>query len=215
MPVSAFLKSIIAAGALFVAVPLASKVALAQTQTPRAEILHDVNPKITKSKLTKSEARKIKRLNEIHQKITQDYPKLRHVSRAGLQVWLNQDKPNLVLLDTRPVPEYRIAHIQGAIQINPDSGIDKLNALNLKDKIVIVYCSVGRRSSDYATRLETQLKQAGAQTVLNLEGGLFGWHNDGRKLVNADGETDLIHPYNGFWGGRYLTQKNKAAYSLK
>jgi len=157
----------------------------------------------------------LKRLDKVHQKITTDYPKLRHISRAGLQVWLSKNDLNIVLLDTRPMPEYRISHIENAVQIDPDAQARKLDALMLAGKTVIVYCSVGRRSSAFATRLERELAQAGAQTVLNLEGGLFGWHNDGRALVNANGPTDIIHPYNVFWGGRYLTHKNKTAYSLK
>jgi len=156
-----------------------------------------------------------KRLTKVHKDIIKDFPEVKHISRDGLQTWLAEDDPNIVILDTRPVPEYRISHIEGAIQINPKSEANKLSALDLNDKTVIVYCSVGRRSSALATRLEAALEQAGAQTVLNLEGGLFGWHNDGRDLVNANGPTDIIHPYNGFWGGRYLTRKNKTAYSLK
>ena len=140
---------------------------------------------------------------------------MRHISRAGLQVWLTKDNPNLILLDTRPLPEYRVSHIDGAVQIDPDSQARKLDALELEGKIIVVYCSVGRRSSNFAQRLETELSQAGAQTVMNLEGGIFGWHNDGRALVNAQGVTDMVHPYNAFWGSRYIARKNKTAYSLK
>ncbi|MEP1230158.1 MAG: rhodanese-like domain-containing protein [Litorimonas sp.] len=189
--------------------------AFARPYGPQLPALNTTAAQTTKNQPTKTELAKIKRLEKVHEKITQDHPNLRHVSRPGLQVWLNQNKPNIILLDIRPMPEYRISHIQNAVQIDPDSDERSLDKLDLKNKIVIVYCSVGRRSSAYATRLETELSQAGAQTVLNLEGGVFGWHNDGRKLVNANGQTDLIHPYNGFWGGRYLTRKNKAKYSLK
>lgn len=158
---------------------------------------------------------KDKRLDKVHQKIKSDYPSLRHVSRGGLQTWLAQDDPSIVVLDTRPLSEYKVSHIQGAIQIDPDSQARKLSAVPLDGKTVIVYCSVGRRSSNFATRLERDLAKAGARTVLNLEGGVFGWHNDGRKLVNANGQTDMIHPYNGFWGSRYLADKNKITYSVK
>ncbi len=163
----------------------------------------------------KAQSSQAKRLDKLHGKIIDDYPKLGHISRDDLQTRITQNDVNLVLLDTRPNSEYKIGHIAGAVQIDPDSSAQALEPLDLDGKTVIVYCSVGRRSSHLATRLETQIAQAGAQSVLNLEGGLFGWHNDGRALVNANGATDMIHPYNGFWGNRYITHKNKTSYSLK
>jgi len=175
----------------------------------------EAKAELTQAQFIKPKTAKGKRLEKIHQKIKTSHPDLRHISRGGLQTWLARDNANLVLLDTRPISEYKISHIEGALQIDPDSQARKLSELSLAGKTVIVYCSVGRRSSNFATRLETELSEAGAQTVLNLEGGVFGWHNDGRALINANGQTDMIHPYNAFWGSRYLVDKNKAVYSLK
>jgi len=73
---------------------------------------------------------KEKRLDTVHDKIMADYPELRHISRAGLQVWLTKDDANIVLLDTRPLSEYKISHIEGAVQIDPDSTARKLEALD-------------------------------------------------------------------------------------
>jgi len=156
-----------------------SKAQTSKTQTSKAEPNAAQNLSL-QPPLTKTQSVKAKRLTKIHDKIINDHPDIRHISRAGLQVWLTKDNPNLILLDTRPLPEYRVSHIDGAVQIDPDSQARKLDALELEGKIIVVYCSVGRRSSNFAQRLETELSQAGAQTVMNLEGGIFGWHNDGR-----------------------------------
>ena len=201
------LKTYILAATIIGSLAIYTQAAKAQSKTAQVAA--------TQAPLTKAQLTKVKRLDKIQKKIKTDNPDMRHVSRAGLQVWLTNNHPNIVLLDTRPVSEYRVSHIKGAVQIDPDSQARKLAALELGDKIVIVYCSVGRRSTDLATRLNTELSAAGAQTVMNLEGGIFGWHNDGRALVNANGPTDMVHPYNGFWGSRYIARKNKTAYSLK
>ena len=36
--------------------------------------------------------------------------------------------------------------------------------------------------------------------MLNLEGGIFDWHNDGRPLTDANGKTPYVHPYDDKWG---------------
>jgi hypothetical protein len=42
---------------------------------------------------------------------------------------------------------------------------------------------------------------AAATDVYNLEGSLFQWANEERKLVNSQGiATDNVHPYNWLFG---------------
>jgi len=66
---------------------------------------------------------------------------------------------------------------------------------DVMDKQIIVYCSVGRRSSIFAERVQADMLANGALSVSNLERGIFGWHNESRALVDARGATDAVHPY--------------------
>ena len=81
----------------------------------------------------------------------------------------------------------------------------------MRDKQIIVYCSVGVRSSRFAKRTQEELRAMGASSVSNLEQGIFGWHNDRRALEDSNGKTDAVHPYDENWK-RYVERKEKARY---
>jgi len=151
-------------------------------------------------------------LGKIHEKIVTDYPDMSHMSRAGLEKRLLSS--DLLILDTRPIEEYNVSHIPGALQVDPDISPvafrTKFGKL-LKNKKVVVYCSVGRRSSILGDRLHSTALTAGAISIHNIEGGLFGWHNDNRPLVDASGATSGIHPYNAYWG-RLIENKDTIRY---
>jgi rhodanese-related sulfurtransferase len=118
---------------------------------------------------------------------------------------------DLLILDVREEEEYRVSHIAGAIQVDP--GIWSWPFLSrfgaaAKGKKVVVYCSVGVRSSKLAGRVQEGLSAAGATGVYNLVGGIFRWHNDQRPLVDDKGATALVHPYDANWGGLLLRQEH-------
>lgn len=88
---------------------------------------------------------------------------------------------------------------------------------------VVCYCSVGYRSSKFAQKLSSEYKESMSATsnneeqlhtdseregcsspqeldIYNLEGGLFQWANEGRYIVDGQGErTSFVHPFNSFW----------------
>ncbi len=151
-------------------------------------------------------------LDKIHQRIVTDFPKISHISRAELETRLTSGE--ILILDTRPINEYNVSHIAGARQVDPDISPQLFQAKfgeALKNKRVVVYCSVGRRSTILGARLQSTALNAGAFSVQNMEGGLFGWHNDNRPLVSASGTTSGIHPYNAFWG-RLIENKDAIRY---
>lgn len=155
------------------------------------------------------------RLETIHQSIVEDYPTLGHISREDVAKLMKTEPTHVLILDTRPQKEFTVSHIAGAHQVDPKiSTKDFLTrfAPLAKDKTVIVYCSVGRRSSHLGVRLQEAILDAGATHVLNMEGGLFGWHNDERSLIGANGPTEFIHPYNFIWQQR-LKNKHLARYT--
>lgn len=135
-----------------------------------------------------------------------------HISRTELAQSLASE--DVLILDTRPQEEYAVSHIKGALQVDPDVSLEDFKARfghAVKNKKVIVYCSVGHRSSNLGQRLQSTALSAGAISVQNMEGGLFGWHNDARPLENAAGATTYIHPYNTFWG-RLIEDKDNIRY---
>lgn len=104
--------------------------------------------------------------------------------------------PPYVLLDVRTPEEYKVSHLKGARLVNHHSfRLSELKDIP-KDKTVIVYCTVGFRSSKAGIKLQ----EAGYTDVRNLEGGMINWVNKGYPVFNAEGRTNRIHPYSGFWG---------------
>jgi rhodanese-related sulfurtransferase len=148
-----------------------------------------------------------KKLAEIQQWILKNHPDVHHIDNQNLKKIMSTDDLNkvdsVVIFDVREEAEYEVSHISNAIQIDPD--IDKKSFLDLyskelESKTVVFYCSVGRRSSVLAEKVGQDLQQAGAGDVVNLEHGIFGWHNQNFPLESNNINTEYIHPYNRWWG---------------
>ncbi|WP_162425850.1 rhodanese-like domain-containing protein [Pontibacter pudoricolor] len=105
------------------------------------------------------------------------------------------DKP-YVLLDVRTPAEYKVSHIKGARHVNYNTFQVNDQADIRKDARVVVYCSVGVRSS----KAGLQLLEAGYTDVQQLHGGIFNWVNNGYPVFDANGQTNRIHGYTRFWG---------------
>lgn len=145
--------------------------------------------------------RDIGTLSSIQNDITKALPNVAHISSDDLQNRLSTAPQNTLVFDTRPVAEYSVSHINTAHRVDPDIAPQDLTArYDVVGKDVVLYCSVGWRSSLLGEATREALLYAGAKSVRNLEGGLFGWHNEGRAVVNATGPTIFIHPYDNKWG---------------
>lgn len=124
-----------------------------------------------------------------------------------------QSRPgDMLLLDVREKDEFAVAHIRGAEWLDPDTtarqAVERLGP-RVAGRTVVLYCSVGYRSSKTADRVREALTSVGAERVVNLSGGIFAWHNTGRSLVDGRGATIYVHPYDRKWG-RYLDFDNLA-----
>jgi rhodanese-related sulfurtransferase len=143
-------------------------------------------------------------LTAIEATIAATYEEIGEISGSKLDSLLaSADSSRLVLFDTRPVAEFEQSHIRKAIRVNPDASADAFFLAHdslIRDKDVVLYCSVGYRSSILAVRLQQRALESGATSVANLRGGLFRWYNEGRPVFNSAGETDEIHPYDTWWG---------------
>ncbi|XP_064392167.1 uncharacterized protein LOC135339816 isoform X2 [Halichondria panicea] len=138
--------------------------------------------------------------------ISKKFPTIRNITCEQLNNWIEDESKKLVCLDTRPMEEYDVSHISGAIQVDPESE-QSLEDLGITgDSTVVCYCSVGYRSSNVAKTLFSKHKQSTGSSdetldVYNLEGGLFQWANERRGIVNNSGDkVATVHPYSLFWG---------------
>ena len=130
------------------------------------------------------------------QQVREAFPDVRQLTTQELADWLASDRPRPVLLDARTPEEFAVSHLDGAIS-TPD--VDQaITALEGEDPTtpVVVYCSVGYRSS----ALAEQLTQRNYDNVMNLEGSIFEWANAGRPVVRDDQPVEVVHPYNEDWG---------------
>lgn len=84
------------------------------------------------------------------------------------------------LLDVRRPAEYDEGHIKGSTLANwEDKASFEAHVSHLnKDKPVYVYCRSGKRSSAAADFLSEQ----GFRNVINLEGGILGWKQEGKEV---------------------------------
>jgi len=114
-----------------------------------------------------------------------------------------KDCGKLLLLDVRTPEEFRESHIEGALRIDPETTAPEFRKRfpsGLEEKTLVVYCSIGERSAVLLERLLDLFMEMGATAAYNLKGGIFRWHADGREVVDEQGPTDRVHPFNALWG---------------
>jgi rhodanese-related sulfurtransferase len=129
-------------------------------------------------------------LTLVKQLIRCKFPAVRQMSTSEFaQILANDLSTRSLILDSRSEAEYEVSHIAEAQRIEGDGSIAPALRDVPKSTLIIVYCSVGYRSSTVAQTL----MEAGFQNVSNLEGGIFQWANEGRSDAQ-------VHPYNAVWG---------------
>ncbi len=142
-----------------------------------------------------------KRWEDTLNMVREDFPRVQHISTDELATVLEEHK-NFTLLDTREPEEYEVSHIQGAVLAEGVRDALKVLKDKSREDLVIVYCSVGYRSSSIANKLARR----GFTNVVNVEGSLFKWANENRPVFSGDKVVDKVHPYDEDWG-RLLDQK--------
>lgn len=141
---------------------------------------------------------------QVDEKIATEYPSVAFISVLQLQDAMQGATNSAVLFDVREPEEFAVSHI--ARSINLATAAEIASVIHDKDAPIIVYCSVGYRSAGVAE----QLQQLGFTNVRNLQHSLFAWANSGYPMVNAEGSTPLVHPYNRSWGA--LVEKSLRSY---
>ncbi len=126
------------------------------------------------------------------------FPDVAQLSTDSLQTWLDEsamaERP--LLLDVREKEEYEVSHLMGAISaLTEKEALQAMEGVS-REKPVVLYCSVGYRSSEMAGFLQKE----GFRKVYNLEGSIFAWANEGRPVYRGGERVHKVHPYDRVWG---------------
>jgi rhodanese-related sulfurtransferase len=129
--------------------------------------------------------------------IQRDWPEVPQMSTGELAERIaakNGARP--LLIDVRTRQEYEVSHLPGAVWAETPQQIASTVREASDGQAVVLYCSVGVRSSKAAATL----MRSGQANVFNLQGSIFQWANEGRTVVANDRAVHVVHPYNERWG---------------
>lgn len=119
------------------------------------------------------------------------------VLRLTGQYLAAQPNGDYLLLDVRSAAEWSVSHLPAAFRCE-DPGAAVAEARRRHCTRVVVYCSIGERSSQLAERMQALDPNL---LIHDLAGGIFTWASEDRPLVDADGQpTRWVHPYDTSWG---------------
>jgi phage shock protein E len=91
-------------------------------------------------------------------------------------------EPGTVVVDVRTPAEFAAGHVDGAVNIDVESGNFASEIATLpKDTTYAVYCRSGRRS----TLATDQMAEAGFTSLVNLEGGVADLQAAGAPIVTG------------------------------
>ena len=127
--------------------------------------------------------------------VRETFPDVPQLSTQRLADLLGEGA-QVVLLDARTNKEFRISHLRGAVQANDLQSATRVLNKGSEDRTIVVYCSVGYRSSGLAEQLRTH----GVKNVFNLEGSIFKWANEGRPVYRRSERVQEVHPFDEDWG---------------
>ena len=145
---------------------------------------------------------------ELTQQIRSRFPDVRQLSTADLAADLESSQKGApLLIDSRSESEYAVSHLRGARRAETVSEVEAIT--NERNTLIVVYCSVGYRSS----RLAQELMSRGFTNVFNLEGSIFKWANEGRPVYRNGQPVVEVHPYDDDWGR--LLDRSLWRYSVK
>ena len=87
---------------------------------------------------------------------------------------------NFVIIDFRPEKKYNAAHIKNALFLDVFfDNADKWLGILDKDKIYLIYCTIGHRSSIALKKM----KDLDFKNLYHLYEGLTTWKNEGYEVI--------------------------------
>ena len=133
---------------------------------------------------------------ELKQRIRETFPEVEHVAVEKLAARLQSSATPPLLLDVRTAEEFAVSHLPQARRAETsEEALALLEGVEPAREIVL-YCSVGYRSSSLAQ----ELRRAGFENAKNLEGSIFEWANRGHALHRAEEIVSEVHPFDENWG---------------
>jgi rhodanese-related sulfurtransferase len=132
--------------------------------------------------------------NEVLTDLRARFPQVAQVSVEELLA--AESDPGPLLLDARSGREFATSHLRGARHAPDEAAALAALAGVDPEREIVVYCSVGLRSSALAARLGAR----GFAHVANLEGGIFAWANAGQPTYRGEERVDGVDPFDERWG---------------
>lgn len=129
--------------------------------------------------------------DDVNVEIQRKFP---DVERLSVKELSTKDLKDVILVDVRKKEEFAVSHIPGAVNLVDPFDIAELASQSEKE--MVVYCSVGYRSA----AVVHELNNLGIKTAKNLQGSIFEWANNDLPLIDKNGSTRNIHPYDDYWG---------------
>jgi rhodanese-related sulfurtransferase len=130
-------------------------------------------------------------------RIEREWPEVRQMSGDELAALMGAPGDAApVIVDVRARGEYDVSHLRGAVWAETPRQIRAVLRGVPVSRPVVLYCSVGVRSSQAAAGLIAE----GHREVFNLRGSLFQWANEGRPLEREGAPVREVHPYDARWG---------------
>ncbi len=136
-------------------------------------------------------------LQDIKQTVRNKFPSVTQLSTNDYAAWMkdpNRKKP--LLLDARKPEEFSVSHLRYALNVADEPQIVEVLKGYPKDSPIVAYCSVGYRSSVLVEKLKSQ----GYTNVVNLEGSIFQWANEGRPVFQNEQPVNQVHQFDKKWG---------------
>lgn len=142
-------------------------------------------------------------LDRIKQEVRDRFPSVKQMLVAQFRATTLSEKTSIpLLLDVRESDEYSVSHLLGAKRSSSLRMALSILKGKPKNTPIVTYCSVGYRSSALAEKLSKR----GFTNVVNLEGSIFEWANNGYPVFRAGTQVREVHIYNRKWG-RLLEDK--------
>jgi rhodanese-related sulfurtransferase len=137
------------------------------------------------------------KLEEIEKKFTQlKFDNFSNIPDISIKEFQEINKlQKVILVDVREKEEQQVSMIPGAI---PSSNFDPKQ---LKDEILIAYCTIGYRSGLYLQKLLQKNPHIKQDQIFNLKGSILSWtHESNEKLIDSNGkETNKVHVFGQSW----------------
>lgn len=137
-------------------------------------------------------------MSQLKALVRASFPGVPQMSIEELDRRLEEAPPPLVI-DVREPFEYEVSHLPGAVHAQ-GGDIAELAAAADPDRPIVLYCSVGYRSSAAVADLIQLHDPDILDRIWNLEGSIFEWANSGRPVYRGEVEVDRVHPYDSQWG---------------